>query len=292
YSLRELCKEFRLKGFAWRFAKPIYTSFAHKLLINPIYKGIISWNGIIAKGEHEPIIDLVLWQKVQETIHRKSRPKAQKHEFAFRGLVRCGHCGCLMTGSINKGYHYYKCSNARGKCSGNGYVRENKLDSIFTRQLEKIRLSDIDCQLMISAIRDFKRTEVDERQRDIERLSKETSRLKGKIDKAYDDYQDGKIDQDTWQRAHQRHSSRLTEMKTRIQLAEKGNPTLYDHAERLINTAMSASGQFTLGNHDKKRAILKAVVSNCTMTSGNLHYTYKKPFDIIAEGSNSSDWWS
>jgi hypothetical protein len=55
---------------------------------------------------------------------------------------------------------------------------------------------------------------------------------------------------------------------------------------------MSASRHFSTGNPDQKRAILKAVVSNCSMTSGNLHYSYKKPFDIIAEGSKSSDWWS
>jgi hypothetical protein len=197
-----------------------------------------------------------------------------------------------MTGSINKGYHYYKCSNARGKCTGNGYIREDRLTGMFGKGLRKIQLSDTDCQLMVSAIRDFKRTEIGERDRTIERLSKETSRLKGKIDKAYDDYRDGKIDQDIWQRAHQRHSSRLSEVKGRIQLTEKGSPTLYDHAERLINTAMSASRHFSTGNPDKKRAILKAVVSNCSMTSGNLHYSYKKPFDIIAEGSKSSDWWS
>jgi hypothetical protein len=46
------------------------------------------------------------------------------------------------------------------------------------------------------------------------------------------------------------------------------------------------------GNPDKKKPSLTAVVSNCTMTSGKLHHSYKKPFDIIAEGSVSSDWWS
>jgi site-specific DNA recombinase len=225
-------------------------------------------------------------------IHQRSRPKEAKHEFPFKGIVRCGHCGSFMTGSINKGHRYYKCSNSRQKCNGNGYIREDKLAGSFSKGLNKIRLSDTDCQLMLSAIRDFKKNEVDERTHEIERLSKETSKLQGKIDKAYDDYQDKRIDQDTWQRANQRYSSSLSEAKARIQLREKPGSSLYDHAERLINTAMSASGQFSHGNPAKQRSILKAIVSNCSMTSGNLHYSYKKPFDIIAEGSNSPDWWS
>ena len=73
---------------------------------------------------------------------------------------------------------------------------------MFAKSLTNVRLLETDCQLMISSIRDFKRTDTNDRTKEIERLSKDTSRLKGKIDQAYDDYQDGKIDRDTWQRAH------------------------------------------------------------------------------------------
>jgi len=78
----------------------------------------------------------------------------------------------------------------------------------------------------------------------------------------------------------------------RIQQLDTGDSSLYDHAERLINTAVSASGEFRVGNPAKKRSILKAVVSNATLTSGKLHHDYKKPFDIIVEGSQSTNWWS
>jgi len=145
---------------------------------------------------------------------------------------------------------------------------------------------------MLSAIHDYKKTKVDETDKAIERLSRETARLKGRIDKAYDDYRDGLIDKDTWQRAHQRHSAQLAEDTKRIQQLQKPGSNLYDHAERLITTAMKVSSQFSTGNPDKKRSILKSCVSNCTMTSGNLHHDYKKPFDIIAEGSRTSNWWS
>jgi len=206
YSLSTLAAEFRLKGFAWRFARPMYPTLAHKMLNNPIYIGIVSWGGSVYKGEHEPIIEMGLWNKVQEAIHRRSRPKASKHQFAFRGLVRCGHCGCLMTGSINKGHHYYKCSNARGKCNGNGYIREDKLGTEFARILNKIKLAKEDCDAIASAISDFKATEIRDRDHEIERLQKQAARFRTKMDASYEDHLDGKIDQDMWQRAHARHS--------------------------------------------------------------------------------------
>ncbi len=292
YSLRGLCAEFRPKGFPWRYAKPIYPTRAHKMLNNPIYKGIVKWCDIMVRGEHEPIVDTALWDKVQANIHQRSRPKASKHEFAYRGLIRCGHCGCLMTGSLNKGHRYYKCSNARGKCNGNKYVREDRLTGIFAGHLQNISLPDTDRQLIVSAIKDCRRAEVDERAKERERASRTAARLQTMVDTTYDDYLAGNVDRETWQRAHQRHSTKLTQARVRIQQLDTGDSSLYDHAERLINTAVSASGKFETGNPAKKRSILKAVVSNCTLTSGNLHHTYKKPFDIIAEGSNTSDWWS
>jgi site-specific DNA recombinase len=291
YSLRELCAEFRLKALPWRSARPIYPTLAHKMLNNPIYKGIIKWGDVTARGEHEPIVDPAVWELVQTAMHRRSRPKSAKHPFAYRGLIRCGHCGCLMTPSINKGHRYYKCSNARGKCTGNRYVREDRLTGVFADHLQRITLPETDRLLIVSAIRDFKRAEVDEKDKERERVSRDAARLQTMLDATYDDYLVGKIDREMWQRAHQRHSEKLTRARVRIQQLDSGDTGLYDRAERLIDRAVSASGEFSTGDPAKKRSILKAVVSNCTMTSGKLHHDYKKPFDIIAEGSVSSDWW-
>lgn len=292
YSLRQLCKEFRAKGFPWRYKKPIYTSLAHNFLNNQFYIGVIKWGEIVAKGEHEPIIETRLWDKVQKAIHRRSRPKSSKHEFAYRGMIRCGHCGCLMTGSINKGHFYYKCSNARGKCNGNKYVREDKLTGIFGQQLHEITLSDTDRELMLSAIKDSKRSDIEDRDKEKARVQKDATRLQTIIDNAYDNYLAGDVDKVTWERAHHRHTEKLSQIQVRIQQLDTGETCIYERAERLINRAVSASSEFESGDPAKKARMLKAIVSNATLTSGNLHHTYKKPFDIIAEGCKSTNWWA
>ena len=47
----------------------------------------------------------------------ENKTRKVKHDFAFTGLVRCGHCGCMMVGEIKKGlYVYYHCTGNRGKC--------------------------------------------------------------------------------------------------------------------------------------------------------------------------------
>ena len=42
------------------------------------------------------------------------------HDFAFSGLIACGHCGCSVVGEIKKQrYVYYHCTGYADKCQGN-----------------------------------------------------------------------------------------------------------------------------------------------------------------------------
>ena len=36
--------------------------------------------------------------------------------------------------------------------------------------------------------------------------------------------------------------------------------------------------------------VVNLVLSNCVVTAGKVHYSYKKPFDMLAEGSVSANW--
>ncbi len=37
------------------------------------------------------------YDKVQILLGRKGRPRPKKYNFAFRGLIRCGECGAMVT---------------------------------------------------------------------------------------------------------------------------------------------------------------------------------------------------
>ena len=54
-----------------------------------------------------------------------------KHDFAYTGLVHCGHCGCLFVGELKKRkYVYYHCTGNRGKCE-EPYTRQEILAREF-----------------------------------------------------------------------------------------------------------------------------------------------------------------
>src|SRR5947209_14868790 len=69
-----------------------------------------------------------------------NRYRVVKHDLAFSGLVRCGHCGCAMVGEIKKKkYVYYHCTVQLGKCPEK-YAREETLEIQFCRAIARISL--------------------------------------------------------------------------------------------------------------------------------------------------------
>ena len=140
-ALRDLAKKARAEGFSYRKSgKPIPTSTVHKILRNPLYMGEFEWGGRIYQGNHQPLVSRDLWQRVQDMLDGRNASKHRrvKHDFAFSGLIACGHCGCSIVGEIKKQrYVYYHCTGYKGKCD-EPYVREEVLEDRFGALLGRL----------------------------------------------------------------------------------------------------------------------------------------------------------
>lgn len=90
------------------------------MLRNRIYVGdIVHKKQVVASGQHEAIVDELVFERVQEMItsHAKrvyrKRPKEVEYDFLLTGLLRCP-CGFDLTTSSSTGrdrrYFYYRCS--------------------------------------------------------------------------------------------------------------------------------------------------------------------------------------
>lgn len=128
--------------FGARSKSKLSVASVFRILTNPIYYGAIRWKEDIYEPDilpeetrHIPIISKTLFDKVQNTLSDKSRPRSQKHSYAYTGLIRCGECGCAITAETQKGKIYYRCTKKKGKCSQK-YLRE----SLLEEQLEQLVL--------------------------------------------------------------------------------------------------------------------------------------------------------
>jgi hypothetical protein len=145
YSIRETTQMAQSDGMVFRKSKdPVPVATVHKILRNRIYCGDFDWNGKTYHGNHLPLVTRDLWNRVQEIMDRRfsKHHRKVKHEFAFSGLISCGHCGCSLVGEIKKSrYVYYHCTGYKGKCP-DPYTREEVFEEKFTALLEELSLDD------------------------------------------------------------------------------------------------------------------------------------------------------
>ncbi|HAA23739.1 MAG TPA: hypothetical protein DCP28_35050 [Cytophagales bacterium] len=127
-----------------------YSASVPRILNNPLYAGYYSyekWKVGWTKAKHEPIIDLITYQRIQERLGNRDRWGAGKapvlhHDMPFRRIIHCRKCGTPFTGSYSKGklgkrYGYYFCQG-KGACSPATYVAKEDLEASFLNLLDGI----------------------------------------------------------------------------------------------------------------------------------------------------------
>jgi DNA invertase Pin-like site-specific DNA recombinase len=102
------------RSVAYLPSAPAWTrSKVHAILRDRAYVGELRYHGQWLPGTHEPIIDRPTWNRVQSLLGEKVY---KSHELLYAGgVIRCGHCGNLVTGervtkANGREYVYYRCT--------------------------------------------------------------------------------------------------------------------------------------------------------------------------------------
>lgn len=94
------------------------SNLVNRILKNKMYIGRMIYGEIDVIGQHEPIVELSLWNEVAARLPKKgsgTRPNARKYEYLLDGLIKC-QCGKTMRpGGTKKRngsrYNYYRCED-------------------------------------------------------------------------------------------------------------------------------------------------------------------------------------
>jgi site-specific DNA recombinase len=170
-----------IRGARGKASKPMQRSALYNVFNNPFYYGEFEWKGEIAQGAHDPMITRAEFDRAQEVLGRRGRPRPQKHETPYAGLIQCGECGCMIildekkkfVKGINasRTYRYYRCSRRRlgVTCHQRVALKEEELEVQLADFAARVELPQ---ELIDWSIESLQRT-----QRDRMRSSKD--RLKG-----------------------------------------------------------------------------------------------------------------
>ncbi len=268
HSIDSLRKELRNRNIKTQGGYYYPNSKIGKVLRDPFYYGASTYYGQIKseKGQHQPIITKAIFNKVQNILNGRHKPKKQAKKALFRGKAFCAECYCSYTydpkTKNGKIYEYYRCSN--GKHYHPHYppaVKENDIAFMLAPHLKDLKNEKEIAELALDVYKEelLKQKPKDNSkqiQNQIEVKQDELKKIQRKIALdvfTQEEYEDLKKDIE--------NEINILKSEFENQMPEDLQTTF----ELLVNVKIKAFTAFEIfknGNFDDKKKILNSVLSN------------------------------
>lgn len=293
-SIWKLAQEMNLDSFRSKTKKSISRVTVYNMLTNPFYYGEMIVKGQVIPHIYEPLIDKSLFDKVQDLLSgKKIHCKEQVYgglPFAFRGLIKCAHCGCTLSEETHKKtngktYTYLRCGRLKGPCD-----QELVSESVILNQLDeevfsKIRINSDIVELLKKNIQqrlidEEKVNAVMKRQitNEIEKLNVRERRVK-------DVFFDGGIDRSEWKEEKANIEAKRKELQKTIEKYADITQEIKDTVNDILDIVASASMIMKTSDPLQKRELHGLLLSDCYLDGQKLIYKIQKPFDKLLVGS-------
>lgn len=291
-------------GFLTRKTKrmggtPLARSSVYKIFTNIFYTGIIESNGVQYKGQHEKMITLDEYDRVQILLGRKGKPRPKVHEFAFTGSIRCGVCGCLYTAETKKKllstgeireYTYYHCTRKSTKinCNQRKNIKEEDLESHIEEEIEKYTIMPEFLQWALEGLNKRNDSEIEDRSKIYEMRHKALVTTQTELDELTKMRYRQLIDDETYIKEKSVLQGKITQLKEQLRETETRAEKWLELTEKTFAFATYARKAFITAKGKEglelKKEILLALGKVPVITDQKLHIEPNEWFVPIEKG--------
>ncbi|MBN1659195.1 MAG: recombinase family protein [Anaerolineae bacterium] len=202
------------------------------MLTNPFYIGLIRYGEEYFPGQHQPLIERELWDRVQAIRKKRGSGKGAGRKpdrvYLLSRLARCSDCGLRLTSQTSKGKgrkghetQYYHCPSYRRSidCSTDGeFAPADEIDPQVAALIARLRLPD-DWRERLD--------ELSEHREERENVDGKRTYLKGKLRRLRTLYLEGDIDKAEYDREKHELQAKLDALQVPEQPAlEQAGETL------------------------------------------------------------------
>jgi len=167
-------------------------SSVHSLLTNPLYIGLVRYDGQNYDGEHDAIVTTEIFDDVQRILaenHRLPSPaRFGKYGGLLKGILRCKACNSGMSHSFSKKkgkrYRYYVCQNAisRGwKNCPHPSLPANEIEQFVINEIRTIGLDKNLIDKIVSHSQESAKNDTAEHRKRLKLLRKELTNYNAQL---------------------------------------------------------------------------------------------------------------
>jgi site-specific DNA recombinase len=214
---------------------------------------------------------------------KKSKAKTpQLKPYHFRGLFRCGECGCCITTETQKGHNYLRCTKRMVPCSQK-YVREenalgqiNEMIAAFTDEAQT-------ADRVIATLETEAREQTEAGQGHLVRFRLDLTACEAKLDALLDMALNKAIAEEEYLPKKHILLNRKAELREKIAAAERQGTNRFEPMIRFVKASKYGFFQTKSQNLEAKRDFLKKVGSNLLVSGKTISRTFKNPWKIASD---------
>ena len=284
YSLKKLAQTMFEQGLRNDSGNEVVKSRIHRLLCDPFYIGKISWNNEIHQGKHEPLIIEEIFYKVQSLLRSKNTPKYNKHNYRFKGLLKCAECNGTITWEIHKGIIYGHCNHYRN-CSQKTWTTQNEVESQLIDEFGKLEIKNPRIVEWIrKALKESHKDQIAYYTSVISELNQKQELYRSRLDKLYEDKLDGKITEEVYNRKSKEWNGELEKITNTMEKHNRASGKYYQLGINIYELSQRARQIYLKAKKEEdKRALASLVFSRLTLDEGKLNIEHSKTFKLLAE---------
>lgn len=214
-------------GYKTKRGNPFERRTIDRILQNPFYCGIVSWNGVEFEGAHEVRISKERFDRRQRLITSRKRPMKARNistcKHWLSGLLKCSVCGATLSYTGNGKCPYFQCWKY-----AKGFHKTSVALSVKKAEEAVIEYFD---QVLAGADFTYVRKEqpAADETASIEQLQKELSKLSARESRIRDAYESGIDSLEEYKANKERLISNRLQLETELEKLRK------EQAEKEVN---------------------------------------------------------
>ncbi|MDD5760742.1 MAG: recombinase family protein [Candidatus Pacebacteria bacterium] len=281
YSLKSLKEKITSAGLLSRKGNKLSISVIQSVLQNPFYYGPFKYNDELYQGTHKPMTTKKLFEKCQQVLQSRARPvKRLKEVHAFRGLLKCGECGCMITSEIQRGHIYYRCTKKKGPCSQK-YIREETLAEQISDILQIFSIPSFEAKKMVAELDKDENEKFRAGFSFSQNLKSQIKECEEKLEKLLDAHLNNDISREEYLEKKQKLLNQKVEISEKLANFEKKGGNWLEPAKKFILASNQAQIAAKSGNLQERAEKLKKAGSNMLLTNRKIKYFPRGAWEIL-----------
>ena len=297
YNLEQITRKAADFGLKMKTSKKLHKQTIRGILSNRFYVGEMYSGGQYYPHCYPRLTDSYTFERCQEILEGKANHKVQKHEYVFKGLVRCKNCGGVVSTDINvhsakkKGgekivYKYLFCP----QCGGYRTREENGVEKVkealkTLKNMPKSVVEKLVACLDEEIYKDHK-MEIEAKKA----LDRQIAGFAEKESRLIDLFTGGSITQDLYTKKLTEYRQDKKKLEERLtdysHLTKQGLITL----KYLAGLLLMSDQIWNFLNNDKKQQVLKLLCSEILLDGKNVDISIRKPILALAKIGSCQVW--